>query len=194
VDAAHAKVGDEVQAKTYTSFEFGSAEIPVGSIVLGRVTEAAPDRLVLLFDRIAIAKGVPVAAGLSLRAVMMMHSAPGSPQNSGQLSPRAETGGGGTGVDQAVQHPGSRGDMLRSPEAAAADSANTVFRGEHPAAQAPQPVETRNGGVIGVPGLHLTVNADSKAGAVFETDKAQKLKLEKGLLLMFVVSEPAHRP
>ena len=58
----------------------------------------------------------------------------------------------------------------------------------------PDRVETRNGGVIGVPGLHLTVNADPKAGAVFQTDKAQKLKLEKGLLLMFVVSEAAHTP
>lgn len=184
VEASHVKVGDEVQAKTYTPFEFGSAKIPVGSIVIGHVTEAAPDRLVLLFDGIAIAKGVPVAAGLSLRAVMMQSGA----QSTGdQISPRAMGGGRSTGIDPNPATPARGSDMLRSPQAAAEDSATTVFRG-------PERVETRNGGVIGVPGLHLTVNADPKAGAVFQTDKAQKLKLEKGLLLMFVVSEAAHTP
>lgn len=195
VDAAHAKASDEVQAKTYTPLEFGAAKVPAGSMVLGHVTEAAPDRLVLLFDRIAINKNSPLAAGLSLRAVMMMHPGPSSPgQSGGEISPRAETGGGGTGVDQAIQHPASRGDMLRSPEAAAADSSNTVFAGGDSKPPAPQVVETRNGGVIGVPGLHLTVSADPGTGAVFETAKNQKLKLEKGLLLMFVVSEPARKP
>ena len=184
VDAAHAKAGDEVQAKTYTPLEFGAAKVPAGSMVLGHVTEAAPDRLVLLFDRIAINKNSPLAAGLSLRAVMMQT---GAESTGDQISPRAMGGGRSTGIDPNPATPARGSDMLRSPQAAAEDSATTVFRG-------PQRVETHNGGVVGVPGLHLTVSADPGTGAVFETAKNQKLKLEKGLLLMFVVSEPARKP
>ena len=184
IDASRTKAGDELQAKTYTPFEFGSAKVPVGSIVIGHVTEAAPGKLVLVFDRIAINKSPPVAAGLSLRAVMMQTGA----QSTGdQISPRAMGGGRSTGIDPNPATPARGSDMLRSAQAAAEDSATTVFRG-------PERVETRNGGVIGIPGLHLSVTPDPKVGAVFESEKNHKLKLEKGLLLMFVVSEPAHTP
>jgi hypothetical protein len=111
---------------------------------------------------------------------MMPHS---SPQSAGeQMSPRAEGGGGNTGVDQAIQTPRGRGDMLRSPEAAAQDSANTVFQG-------PRSVDTGSGGVIGMPGIHLQVSTDPKVAAVFQSDKDHTLKLEKGLLIIFVVSK-----
>jgi len=60
---------------------------------------------------------------------MMPHPvlAPQSQPTDAQLSPRAEAGGRGTGVDQGTQT--RRGDMLRSPEAAAQDSADTIFEG-----------------------------------------------------------------
>jgi len=60
---------------------------------------------------------------------MMPHPvlAPQSQPPDAQLSPRAEAGGRGTGVDQGTQT--RRGDMLRSPEAAAQDSADTIVEG-----------------------------------------------------------------
>ena len=39
-----------------------------------------------------------------------------------------------------------------------------------------------------MPGVRLTVNADPKAGCVFQSDDKHGLKLEKGLQLMFVAS------
>jgi len=72
--------------------------------------------------------------------------------------------------------------MLRSPQAAVEDSAVTVFKG-------PSSVETGNGGVVGLPGVKLTVSPDPKAGATFQADKDHPLKLEKGLQVMFVVSK-----
>ncbi len=179
VDASHVKVGDEIIARTDTSLELAGAKFPTGSTLLGHITEAEPSKLALVFDHIAVKKNAPVPATFSLRAVMMPHS---PPQSAGeQMSPRAE-GSGGTGVDQALQTPRGRGDMLRSPEAAAKDSAVTVFQG-------PRPVETGNGGVIGLSGVRLAVSSDPKVGATFQADKDQKLKLEKGLLVMFVVSK-----
>jgi len=77
---------------------------------------------------------------------------------------------------------------MRSPDAAAKDSLIMPTQGPPPAT--PAPVETRNGGVIGLPGVLLEVNADAKVGAVFHTEKDQKLHLEKGLQLMFAVSQP----
>jgi hypothetical protein len=37
--------------------------------------------------------------------------------------------------------------------------------------------------------LRLAVSSDPKVGATFQADEVQKLKLEKGLLVMFVVSK-----
>jgi hypothetical protein len=180
IDASNARVGDEVTARTITALEFGGAKFPSGAVVRGHVAEAAQSRLLLVFDSIAVKKNPPVAVGLSLRAVMMLKS----PAQSEQISPRAEGGGGSTGVDQALQNPGGRGDMLRSPAAAAEDSASTVFQGP----RSSEPVKTMNGGVIGVPGVDLQVSSDPKAGAAFQADKDHKLRLEKGLQVMFVVS------
>jgi hypothetical protein len=190
IDASHVKKGDEVSAKTDTALEVEGAKFSPGAIVLGHVVEAAPDRLVLAFDHIALKKETPLPLGLSLRAVMMPHGATPQPnfQSNDQISPRAQGDTHGTGVDPATQYPGGRGDMLRSPEAAAQDSANTVFTGQRPPTQG-QSVETRSGGVIGLPGVHLTVSSDPKAGATLADDNNRKLKLEKGLLLIFVVSQ-----
>jgi hypothetical protein len=43
--------------------------------------------------------------------------------------------------------------------------------------------------VIGLPGVQLTVSPDPKAGAAFLVDKDHKLKLDKGLQAIFVVSK-----
>ena len=72
--------------------------------------------------------------------------------------------------------------MLRSPQAAVEHSAVSVFKG-------PRSTETGNGGVIGLPGVQLTVSPDPKAGAAFQVDKDLKLKLDKGLQAIFVVSK-----
>ena len=72
--------------------------------------------------------------------------------------------------------------MLRSPQAAVEDSAVSVFQG-------PQRPMTGNGGVIGLPGVQLSVNPDPKVGAIFQVDKDHKLKLDKGLQAIFVVSK-----
>ena len=45
-----------------------------------------------------------------------------------------------------------------------------------------------SGGVMGLPGVDLKVSADPKAGAAFEVAQNNKLQLEKGLQVMFVVS------
>jgi hypothetical protein len=180
IDASHARVGDEVIARTITPIEFNRSKFPAGAVVKGHVAEAAPDRLLLVFDSIMTKKNAPVALGLSLRAAMM----PKSAAQSSQISPRAEAGGVSGGVDQALQNPGGRGDMLRSPSAAAEDSTNTVFQGPKQA----EPVMVVNGGVMGLPGVDLKVSPDPKAGAAFAVAKNNKLQLEKGLQLMFVVS------
>jgi hypothetical protein len=148
--------------------------------VRGHVAEAAPNRLLLVFDSIAVKKSTSVALGLSLRAAMM----PGQTAQSTQISPRAEGAGASGGVDQSIQIPRGRGEMLRSPTAAAEDSANTVFQGPKQS----EPVMILNGGVVGMPGVDLKVSTDPKAGAAFEVDKTHKLQLEKGLQVMFVVS------
>jgi len=76
---------------------------------------------------------------------------------------------------------------MRSADTAARDSVDMPSKNSGPAAAAP--VETRNGRVIKLPGVHLDVSPDPKVGAVFHADKDQKLRLEKGLQLMFVMSE-----
>jgi hypothetical protein len=180
LDASRARVGDEVTARTITPLEFNGSKFPVGAVVKGHVAEAAPDRLLLVFDSIVVKKSAPVALGLSLRAAMMPRSA----AQSAQISPHAEGGGARGGVDQALQNPGGRGDMLRSPSTAVADSADTVFKGP----QRSEPVMVSNGGVVGLAGVDLKVSTNPKAGAAFEIAKNNKLQLEKGLQLMFVVS------
>lgn len=180
IDASHARVGEEVTARTITPLEFNGSKFPAGAVVKGHVAEAAPDRLLLVFDSIVVKKSAPVALGLSLRAAMM----PKSAAHSAQISPRAEGAQGSNGVDQALQTPRGRGDMLRSPTAAAEDSANTVFQGPKQS----EPVMVSNGGVVGLPGVDLKISSDPKAGAAFEVAKNNKLQLEKGLQVMFVVS------
>lgn len=180
IDASHARVGDEVTARTVMPLEFNGSKFPAGAVVRGHVAEAAPNRLILLFDCIVVKKSLPVVLGLSLRAAMMPRSA----GQSAQISPRAEAGEGNNGVDQELQTPRGRGDMLRSPSAAAEDSTNTVFQGPKQSA----PVMIVSGGVVGLPGVDLKVSSDPKAGAAFEVDKTHKLQLEKGMQVMFVVS------
>ena len=179
IDASHAKAGDEVTARTVTPLEFDGAKFPAGSTVIGHVKEADPGRLLLVFDHLAVKKNASAAVGLSLRAVVMPQAQPSIGQ---QMSPRAEAGGPGSAENPAVQTGQGRGDLLRSPEAAAQDSAVTVFHG-------PSSVETGNGGVVGLPGVQLGVNDDPKVGASFQAAKDQKLRLEKGLQIMFVVSK-----
>lgn len=167
VDASHAKVGDEITARTALPLEIGGRKFPVGSTVIGRVTEIGPNQLGLIFDRITVKKTTPVPIGLSLRAVMMPHGAPASTGE--EISPSANSGPGG--------------GLLRSPTIAAQDSSVSIFDGNHP-------VTAGNGGVVGLPGVQLTVNVDPKAGCVFQGNPKQGLKLEKGLQLMFVASAP----
>jgi hypothetical protein len=180
IDASHARVGDEVTARTITPLEFNGSKFPAGAVVKGHVAEAAPNRLLLVFDSIVVKKSAPVGLGLSLRAAMM----PKAAAQSAQISPRAEGAGGSNGVDQALQTPRGRGEMLRSPSAAAEDSTNTVFQGP----KQPEPVMVVSGGVMGLPGVDLKVSIDPKAGAAFKVAKNNKLQLEKGLQVMFVVS------
>ena len=179
IDASTAKVGDEVTLKTIQPLEFDGAKYPVGAIVSGHVTQVDASHLSLLFDHISVKKNSPVSLGLSLRAVMMPQAPPRSTGD--QISPRA-AGAGNTGVDPGIQNPRGRGDMLRSPQAAVEDSGVSVFKG-------PRSVETGNGGVIGLPGVQLTVSPDPKAGSTFQVDKDHKLKLDKGLQAIFVVSK-----
>ena len=177
LDPGHLRAEDEVTARTVTPLEVAGNKYAPGAIVKGHVTEVEASRLVLVFDQIIVKKNPPVPFGLSLRAVMMPH--PGEPQSSSDMSsdprsPRSEA-------------LGNNSSPMRSPDAAARDSVDMPSKNSAPAAAAP--VETRNGGVIGLPGVHLDVNPDPKVGAVFHVDKDQKLRLEKGLQLMFVVSE-----
>lgn len=89
LDASHTRVGDEVTARTITPLEFNGSKVPAGAVVKGHVAEAAPDRLLLVFDSIVVKKSASVALGLSLRAAMM----PNSAAQSAQISPHAEGGG-----------------------------------------------------------------------------------------------------
>jgi hypothetical protein len=75
------------------------------------------------------------------------------------------------------------GGLLRSPQTAAQDSAVSIFDSSQP------PVTAGNGGVIGLSGVRLLISSDPKIGSALETDPDHKLKLEKGLQLMFVVSK-----
>ena len=114
VDASHAKVGDEITARTAMSLEIGGQKFPVGSTVIGRVTEIGPNQLGIVFDRIVVKKNPPIPVGLSLRAVMMPHGAPASTGE--EISPSANSGPGG--------------GLLRSPTMAAQDSSVSIFDGQ----------------------------------------------------------------
>ena len=177
IDAGRIHVGDQVMARTVTPLEINGRKFASGATVLGHITQTGPTRLALLFDQIAVKKNAPVTLEFSLRAVMMPHAA-ASPG----ISPRAECGNCGTGAIPGTNTPRSSG-MLRSPEAAAEDSANTVFQGPQPA------VKTGNGGVIGLEGVKLSVSDDPKVAAVFESSKSHDLRLDKGLQIIFVVSK-----
>jgi hypothetical protein len=167
IDAGHTKAGDEVTARTVTPLEIGGEKFPVGATVVGHVTKAEPNILILVFDQIVVKKNSPVPISLSLRAVMMPHG--GSPGMGERISPTAEALGGG--------------GLLRSPQTAAQDSAVSVFDSSQ------HPTMAGNGGVVGLSGVKLLISSDPKIGSALQTDPNQKLKLEKGLQLMFVVSK-----
>lgn len=169
-------------ARTVMELDFAGTKFAPGAVVKGHITDAAPDHFSMVFDSITVKKNAPVPLGLSLRAVMMPHA------QSTPISPRAEGGGGNTGTDISAQEPRGRGDMLRSPTAAVEDSNNTVFHGPDGSGQQPTSVKATNGGVIGLNGVQLQVSNNPKAGATFRAVKKQKLQLEKGLQLMFVVT------
>lgn len=183
VDASRAKAGDEVTAKTVTTLEIAGQKFAPGATLKGHVTEAAPDHLSLVFDSIAVKKN-SAPLGLSLRAVMMPHA------QSTPISPRADGGGGNTGTDVAIQEPRGRGDMLRSPTAAAEDSSNTVFHEPQAGATQSHQVNATAGDVIGLEDVQLKVSDDPKVGATFLATKHQKLQLQKGLQMMFAVLPP----
>ncbi len=166
IDASHVKAGDEVTVRTANLLEFGGTKFPVGATVVGHVTKAEPNLVILVFDQIVV-KHSATPLSLSLRAVMMPQ---GASQAMGErMSPSAEALG--------------SGGLLRSPQTAAQDSAVSVFDGSQ------HPVMAGNGGVIGLSGVKLLVSSDPKIGSAFQTDPDKKLKLEKGLQLMFVVSK-----
>jgi len=191
VDAAHVRPGDEITLRTVMPLEFEGTKFPAGIAVKGHIAKAEPNRLLLVFDRVEAKQNTPVPLGLCLRAVMMPHAGSATPPDtSSEVSPSAQAGGGNRGVDQGAQNQNGRGDMLHSPSAAAQDSSDTVYKGPGAPKHGPGPVETRNGGVIGLEGVHLQVSDDPKAGAVFESDRGNKLRLEKGLQLLFVVTRP----
>jgi len=75
------------------------------------------------------------------------------------------------------------GGLLRSPQAAAQDSAVSIFDSSQ------HPVMTGNGGVIGLSGVKLLISSEPKIGSALQVGPDRKLKLEKGLQLMFVVSK-----
>lgn len=189
--AAHVRPGDEIMARTVMPLEFEGTKFPAGTVLKGHVSEAQPNRLLLVFDRVEAKNSPAVPLGLSLRAVMMPHAGSANPPNpSSEVSPSADAGGGNRGVDQAVQTPNGRGDMLRSPVAAAEDSSDTIFKGSGTGSHGPRLVPTSNGDVIGLAGVHLKTSSDPKAGAVLESDPGHTLRLEKGLQLLFVVTRP----
>ena len=66
---------------------------------------------------------------------------------------------------------------------AAQDSMVSVFDNSK------QPIHAENGGVIGLSGVKLMVSSDPRIGSAFQSSPPVKLKLEKGLQLMFVVSK-----
>jgi hypothetical protein len=166
IDASHVKPGDEVSARTVSPLEFGGTHFPVGATVVGRVTRAEPNLLILVFDQLMVKK-TSSPLSLSLRAVMMPHAA--SPAMADRISPAAEAGAGG--------------GLLRSPQTAAQDSAVSIFDSSQ------HPVMAGNGGVIGLSGVKLLVSSDPKIGSALQTGPNQKLKLEKGLQFMFVVAK-----
>jgi hypothetical protein len=167
IEATHAKAGDGVTARTVTPLELGGMRFPVGATLAGRVTKAEANLLVVVFDQIAVRKDPAVSLGLSLRAVMMPTGSPKSTAQ--QMSPSAEAA--------------HSGGLLRSPERAAQDSSVSIFDSSQ------HPVTAENGAVVGVSGVKLMVSSDPKVGSAFQSDPAHKLKLEKGLQLMFVVSK-----
>jgi hypothetical protein len=166
IDAGHSKPGDEVTARTVSPLEFGGTHFPVGATVVGHITKADPNLLILVFDQITVKK-TSSPLSLSLRAVMMPHTA--SQAMGDRISPTAGAGAGG--------------GLLRSPQTAAQDSAVSIFDSSQ------HPVMAGNGGVIGLSGVKLLVSSDPKIGSALQTDPNQKLKLEKGLQFMFVVAK-----
>jgi len=181
IDASHSRAGDEVTARTITPLDVGGTNLPAGTILRGHITDADTSRITLVFDHVESKKSATVSVGLSLRAVMMPRVGMKSPPKAGSAEEQ---------ISPSAQALGSGGSAMRSPGVAASDSSDTIFKGPRSGTQRAPTVETRNGGVIGLPDIHLQVSDDPRAGATFNTEKGHKLRLEKGLQMMFVVSPP----
>jgi hypothetical protein len=54
LDSSHVKAGDEVTARTANPLEFDGTRFPVGATVVGHITKAEPNLLILVFDQIMV--------------------------------------------------------------------------------------------------------------------------------------------
>jgi hypothetical protein len=210
VDARHAKVGDQVTAKTTEAVKSdGKVVIPKGSTLVGHVTEATArakgqslSSLGIAFDR-AILKGgreLPLHAGIqALAASSAVASASANEMEADAMA----SGGGSAYGHSSASRPGMVGGVGSTVGATAGTVTNTAASvpGSAPsavgstagsaAASAPAPLTSQltasSTGVIGMPGLALSTQSSTAAQGSVVTSSKQNVHLDGGTQMVLRV-------
>jgi hypothetical protein len=208
VDARHAKVGDQVTAKTTEAVKSdGKVVIPQGSTLVGHVTEAtarakgqSQSSLGIAFDR-AILKGgheLPLHAGIqALAASTAVASASANEMEADAMA----SGGGSAYGHSSASRPGMVGGVGSTVGATAGTVTNTAASvpGSAPsavgstagsaAASAPltSQLTASSTGVIGMPGLALSTQSSTAAQGSVVTSSKQNVHLDGGTQMVLRV-------
>jgi hypothetical protein len=215
VDARHAKVGDQVTAKTTEAVKSdGKVVIPKGSTLVGHVTEAtarakgrSPSSLGIAFDR-AILKGgheMPLHAGIqALAASSAVASASASEMETDAMA----SGGGSAYGRSSASRPGMVGGVGSTAGATAGTVTNTAAGVPGSATSAvgstagsvgntagsaagsarlTSHLTASSTGVIGMPGLALTQSSTAAQSSVI-TSSTQNVHLDSGTQIVLRVN------
>src|SRR6267143_2033139 len=193
VDARHAKVGDQVTAKTTEAVKSdGKVVIPKGSTLVGHVTEAtarakgrSPSSLGIAFDR-AILKGgheMPLHADIqALAASSAVASASASEMETDAMA----SGGGSAYGRSSASRPGmvggvgstagaTAGTVANSTAGSVGNTAGSAAGSAHLTSQ----LTASSTGVMGMPGLALTQSSAAAQSSVI-TSSTQNVHLDSG--------------
>jgi hypothetical protein len=208
VDARHAKVGDQVTAKTTEAVKSdGKVVIPKGSTLVGHVTEATArakgqslSSLGIAFDR-AILKGgreLPLHAGIqALAASSAVASASANEMEADAMA----SGGGSAYGHSSASRPGMVGGVGSTVGATAGTVTNTAASVPGSATSAvgstagsaaasahlTSQLTASSTGVIGMPGLALSTQSSTAAQGSVVTSSKQNVHLDGGTQMVLRV-------
>ena len=208
VDARHAKVGDQITAKTTEAVQSeGKVVIPKGSTLVGHVTEAtaraegqSQSSLGIAFDR-AILKGgheLPLHAGIQALAASSDSSASANEMEADTMA----SGGGSAYGHSSASRPGMVGGVgstvgatagtVTNTGASIPGSATSAVGGTAGSAVASAHLTSQltasSTGVIGMPGLALSTQSSTAAQGSVITSSKQNVHLDGGTQMVLRVN------